>query len=157
MSDIARLKDELHTLSCHIQAERNEEARHGLMRIRMERERTEIMVKLIDAYGAAVTPADLVAHEPPPEKPTPAPACETPNGRQKRKPDGLPTIVEMVVAVLEGEEDGMRPRDITAIARRKWWPELRGAAVNAVMWKLAGEGRLEKHGHHYRLNGHAGG
>jgi len=76
--------------------------------------------------------------------------------RQKRKPDGLPTIVEMVLGVLEGEEDGMRPRDITAIARRKWWPELRGAAVNAVMWKLAGEGRLEKDGHRYRLNGHAG-
>jgi hypothetical protein len=76
--------------------------------------------------------------------------------RQKRKPDGLPTITEMVLAVLEGEEDGMRPRDITAIARRQWWPDLRPAAVNAAVWKLAGEGRVEKNGHTYKLNGHAG-
>jgi hypothetical protein len=76
--------------------------------------------------------------------------------RQKRKPDGLPTVVEMVIAILEGEEVGMRPRDIAKIAQRKWWPDLQPAAVNAAVWKLAGRGRLEKDGHLYKLNGHAG-
>jgi hypothetical protein len=79
----------------------------------------------------------------------------TPPSRQKRKPAGLPTVAEMVLAILEGEGAGMRPRDIARIARRKWWPDLRAAAVNAAVWKLAGSGRLEKDGHLYKLNGHA--
>jgi hypothetical protein len=76
--------------------------------------------------------------------------------RPATKPDGIPTIAEMVLAILEAAEDGMRPRDIAKVARRKWWPDLRPAAVGAAAWKLHGEGRLEKDGHRYRLNGHAG-
>jgi hypothetical protein len=60
------------------------------------------------------------------------------------------------LAVLEGEKAGMRPCDIAKVARRKWWPDLRPAAVNAAVWKLAGQGRLEKDGRLYKLNGHAG-
>lgn len=76
--------------------------------------------------------------------------------RQKRKPDGLPTLVNMVLAVLEngtGELEGMRPREIAEIVRRMWWPDVRTPAVGATAWKLAGEGRLEKAGSFYRLNG----
>jgi hypothetical protein len=76
--------------------------------------------------------------------------------RQKRKPDGLPTVVEMVLAILKSEEVGMRPCDIARIAQRKWWPDLQPAAVNAAVRKLAGSGRLEKDGHLYKLNGNAG-
>jgi hypothetical protein len=35
---------------------------------------------------------------------------------QKRKPDGLSTVAEMVLAILEAEKAGMRPRDI----RGRW-------------------------------------
>ena len=74
--------------------------------------------------------------------------------RQKRKPDGLPTVIEMVLAVLKAAEGSMRPRDIAEIAQRTWWSELPSAAVNVAVCKLANSGRLEKDGHHYRLNGH---
>jgi hypothetical protein len=38
----------------------------------------------------------------------------------------------------------------------QWWPDLRPAVVNAAVWNLIGSGRLEKDGHLYKLNGHAG-
>jgi hypothetical protein len=102
--------------------------------------------RIEESHGAKLVIVDKPA-------PSPMPVAKP---RQKRKPDGLPTVVEMVLAILEGEEAGMRPRDIAKIAQLKWWPDLRPAAVNAAVWRLAGEGRLEKDGNLYKLNGHAG-
>jgi hypothetical protein len=36
-----------------------------------------------------------------------------------------------------------------------WWPGVRAPSVGAALWKLAGQGRLEKDGNRYKLNGHA--
>jgi hypothetical protein len=163
-NDVFQLKDELQILNGRIQAERNDEVRHGLQRGRLEAERTQLLVRLMDAMSAPATPSTpaappthsvLVSAAPVPPVHETTASVSAP-GRQRHKPAGLPTIVEMVVGVLEGEDDGMRPCDITKIARRKWWPGLRLAAVGAAAWKLHGQGRLAKDGHRYRLNGHAG-
>jgi hypothetical protein len=164
MSDeIAKLKAELEALNLQCQLARDHEIRYALQRTRLEAERIQLMLKIVDAVASP--PEAVPPSHPLPaamRKSPPAPAADAtrreqkPAQRQKRKPDGLPTVAEMVFAILEGEEVGMRPRDIAKIARRKWWPGLRGAAVNAVVWKLAGKGRLEKDGRLYRLNGHAG-
>ena len=160
MSDeIAKLKAELDALNLQCQLARDHEIRYALQRTRLETARMQLMLKIVDGVASppkAVStspPRPVAVHESPPA-PTEAPS--KPARRQRHKPSGLPTIVEMVVGVLEGEDDGMRPCDITKVARRKWWPGLRLAAVGAAAWKLHGQGRLEKHGHHYKLNGHAG-
>ena len=171
---IVRAKDEIFALGRKIEVARNEELRFGQQRARMEAERARIqafvdMCEVASRYGDAeeITVAGPLAGVKPvvaevvpftAERGPPRADAEWKPARlrQKRKPDGLPTVIEMVLAILEGEEAGMRPRDITRIARRKWWPDLQPAAVNAAVWKLAGRGRLEKDGHLYKLNGHAG-
>jgi hypothetical protein len=160
VDEIAKLKAELEALNLQCQLARDHEIRYALQRTRLETGRMQLMLKIVDAVMASPEPPRsspylVVMHEPPPA-PAEVPQKSVPS-RQKRKPDGLPTIVEMVLGVLEGEEAGMRPRDITRIARLKWWPDLRPAAVGAAAWKLYGEGRLEKDGHFYKLNGHSGG
>jgi len=170
-ADILRLDDLLAEL-------RLEEQRCQLAKARLEAERTRVQAfvafcNLAQKFGAAPANSDIPkftietrsadAKVVAPAKPGASSIEEAPtNGRReafrlraKRKPDGLPTVAEMVLAVLEGEKAGMRPCDITKVAQRKWWPDLRPAAVNAAVWKLAGQGRLEKDGRLYKLNGHA--
>jgi hypothetical protein len=53
--DVANLKAELQILSGRIQAERNDEVRHGLQRGRLETERAQLMVKMIEAMAIAPT------------------------------------------------------------------------------------------------------
>jgi hypothetical protein len=45
--EIAKLKVDLHMLDCTIQAERNDEVRHGLQRGRLEAERAKLLVKIM--------------------------------------------------------------------------------------------------------------
>jgi len=77
------------------------------------------------------------------------------DSRQKRKPAGLPTLGEMVLAVLEREIEGLRPCDIAKAVRQAYWPDAPPAEVGATAWRLAGQGRLERTGGRYKLNGHA--
>jgi hypothetical protein len=154
-NEIAKLKAELEALNLQCQLARDHEIRYALQRTRLETTRMQLMLKIVDAVASpseTVSVAPSVAMREPP----PVEAPQKPARRQTRKPDGLPTVVQMVLAVLDGEDAGMRPRDIVKIARRKWWPGLRGAAVGAAAWKLAGQGRLEKDGAFYKLNGHSG-
>jgi hypothetical protein len=66
MSDeIDRIKADLHRLNCHIVAERNDEVRHMLQRSRLERERAEAQVKLMDAVIAACVAPVMVAPKEP--------------------------------------------------------------------------------------------
>jgi hypothetical protein len=110
-------------------------------------EQAGLLFHVEECHGAKLVVIDK------PVVPLPAAVAAKSAQRQKRKPDGLPTVMEMVLAVLEAAEGSMRPRDIAQIAQRKWWPDLPSAAVNAAISKLANSGRLEKDGHHYRLNG----
>ncbi len=108
----------------------------------------EVAFRVEDCHGAKLVVVDKRVAVPP------AAIAAKPAQRQKRKPDGLPTVIEMVLAVLEAAEGSMRPRDIAKVAQRRWWSDLPSAAVNVAVCKLANSGRLEKDGHHYRLNGH---
>ncbi len=144
--DVAKLKADLHTLNCHIQAERNNEVRHGLQRGRLEAERAQLLVNLMDALAVPVPSTEgyrIVMQEAPP---TPPPE------RHTRKPDGLPTLADMVVAALKGDGtvEGMRPRDIAALVRRTW-PDAGSTQVSTVAWRLAKKGRLHAANGRYRL------
>jgi hypothetical protein len=163
-----QLKTELRLLNGRIQATRNEEVRHALQRAKLEAERTELLVKLVDT-PSAITPAHQVqsgqsAYAVVLTTPSIRSNAEIPptNGakhqtRQQRKPAGLPTIVDMIVGVLRNDdtpEEGITPSEITDFIRNRWWPDVRTVQISSTVWKLAKEGRLHHIGHRYRLNGH---
>jgi hypothetical protein len=167
MSDeIAKLKAELEALNLQCQLARDHEIRYALQRTRLETARMQLMLKIVDAVASPpeVAPAPpVIIRVPPPSSPALADAERQPVQVQKRrssiKPAGLPTLTDMVLAVLDGERTpgaGMRPRDIARIACQVWGPGIRAHGIATAAWKLAGRGQLEKNGSLYKLNGHAG-
>jgi hypothetical protein len=149
--EIAKLKAELHSLNCHIQAERNDEVRHGLQRIRLENERAALLVKLIDAQIASVTVPPPAHSEPQLVVPLP-PLPEVPL-RRRVKPEGLPSMSTMIVTALQASGRAQRPVDIANYVRQRWWPTLATPAVNSQVWHMAKNGKLTCRDGLYGLNG----
>jgi hypothetical protein len=79
------------------------------------------------------------------------PAHTSVDARHKHKPDGLPSIAAMVETVLRDAPGGLRPCDITAAIRQRWWADLAGPVVSSTVWHMAERGRLAKTGSTYRL------
>ena len=73
------------------------------------------------------------------------------DARRKHKPDGLPSVATMVETVLRDAPGGLRPCDITAAIRQRWWADLSGPVVSSTVWHMAERGRLAKTGSTYRL------
>ena len=68
------------------------------------------------------------------------------------KPDGIPTMPEMITAVLsENSYRGMSPKDIMAEIARRWWPAVSSEYVGPIAWRMWKQGRLEKDGAVYAL------
>jgi linker histone H1 and H5 family len=147
MNEIEELRDRLHALNCHIQAERNSEVRHALQRGRLEAELLQVVAKLVGAHPA-------IREEP--KRVTVALSSASPP-RHKRKPDNLPPTSRMITEALRNSTavHGLAPAAITAFIRTKYWPDVRTVDVNTVVWRLAQMGRLAKTGSLYRLNGAA--
>jgi hypothetical protein len=168
-AEIAKLKAELEALNLQCQLARDHEIRHALQRTRLETARMQLILKIVDAIASSAGDISAAPIKPMvkarpdairtvtiPAKPVRMSAVKH---RRKRKPSGLPTLTNMILAVLENgadeTPDGMRPRDIANTIRKMWWPDIRTRVVGAAVWKLAGKGRLEKSGSFYKLNGHA--
>jgi hypothetical protein len=164
MSDeVIELRTELRILDGRIQAERNDEVRHGLQRGRLEAERAQLLVKLMDAQLAQlVAPACDEPHAAPDGIKTvtiPAerevPVASSP---QKHKPDGLPTYQQMVQTVLNNAAPKwLAPRQITAVIRQTWWSDIPRHKAASTAWGMAQAGRLDSRRGRYRAkpNGHA--
>ncbi|MDO8324900.1 MAG: hypothetical protein Q7T23_18405 [Phenylobacterium sp.] len=79
---------------------------------------------------------------------------------EKRKPDDIPSVPEMILAVLLKPhllgDPGMEPKDILARIREKWWPEAPSTSVGPIAWRMAKDGRLVKSGGAYSLPRKAG-
>jgi hypothetical protein len=65
------------------------------------------------------------------------------------KPEGAPTMPEMIVEVLKQYEsvfgDGAEPKAIAREIRLRWWPDVDGAYVSSIMWRMWKRGDLVKH------------
>jgi hypothetical protein len=177
--ETAALRAELAQTNRQILDERDEEMRHGIQRTRLEARRAEIVTRMLEltapAASAAAPPyrvvtgprASVAPTAMPMLQPTVAPArplttaavpANQLTGRRKHKPEGLPTLANMVLAALKnGETDGMRSCEIANAIRKTWWPGVKTPDVGAAVWRLAGAGRLEKSGNRYRLNGYVNG
>jgi hypothetical protein len=169
MSDeIAKLKVELEALNLQCQLARDHEIRYALQRTRLETGRMQLMLKIVDAMSSAVRPnmaAETALASSPQHVPAPKPSgignvvvAAVPAYEKPLKPDGLPTVADMVLMVLEDAgSGGLRPPQVTRVVRKRWWPDIPDDRAAQTMWNMAKAGRLRKHGHRYKLlNGHAG-
>jgi hypothetical protein len=145
--DVDKLKAELHSLNCRIQAERNDEIRHALQRTRLENERAATLVRLIDVQAvSAVTPPAAVPQE------TLTVVASSPP-RRKLKPDGLPPVSAMVVTALHETGKASRPVEIADFVRRRWWSTVPTEIINTTVWHMAKAGKLISRDGYYGLNG----
>ena len=145
LDEIDKLKAELHSLNCRIQAERNDEIRHALNRTRLENERARALVALMDAQAA-------LAAIPPVAAVVPVLTAEA-HLRHKRKPDGLPAVSAMIVTALREAGKASRPAEIADYVRKRWWPDLPTTTISAQVWHMAKAGKLTSHKGYYGLNG----
>jgi hypothetical protein len=81
--------------------------------------------------------------------PPPAPPLEN------RKPDGIPTVAEMIVTSLTEAlgwgVKGQEPRQIADYIAKKWWPDVNTTDVGPIAWRMWKKGQLEKNGSTYLL------
>jgi hypothetical protein len=72
---------------------------------------------------------------------------------RKAKPDGLPTTPDMIATTLREVGRPIRPSEIAAYIRRKWWAELPPKAVYTNAYRMAKDGRLTTQEGRYSING----
>lgn len=187
MDAVAVLRAELDELNLKCQTARDNEVRFALQRSRLETERAQLLVKLMEAMGppgvapiaapapyritvgpAAAVKAPLLviqppehslkldpprfvaaAVQPPIEKPIEKPTATI--VPLHKKPDGLPTLNDMIVTTLKGIGDGLRPIQIVQSIRREWWKDMPPERVYQSLYRLVQHGRLQKHGDRYKL------
>jgi hypothetical protein len=183
--DTAKVRAELQILDGRIQAERNDEVRHGLQRGRLEAERAQLLVKLMETMAQPAvplqptTPYRVIVHASarealqPTERPNaftvvslekPLPATVVPlssdhasaRGVSHHKPAGVPTIPTMILEVLRSAEVPMKPAEIVSVIRGKWWPNMRSDRVYQSAFRLVRSGQLQRVGDRYRLASHNG-
>jgi hypothetical protein len=129
---------------------------------RLETERVQLLVKLMDAMGPAVAP--IVAPAPyrivmqAAAQPKPftvvnfgerSPTNVIPLSKQR--PDGIPTLPDMIALTLKAVGDGLRPAQIIAQIRRQWWPSMPADRLYTTVHRMVQLRRVEKIGDRYRL------
>ena len=71
------------------------------------------------------------------------------------KPDGTPTVPEMISEVLADVQrigmKGLEPALISDSIAKKWWPDVRRESISSIAWRMWKRGQLEKDGPLYRL------
>lgn len=78
-----------------------------------------------------------------------------PATKAKKKPEGTPTIAEMINMVLVDAKakgtDALESQEIVHRIRAKWWPDAQSNDIAPLMWRLAKNEKLKKIGTKYSL------
>jgi hypothetical protein len=179
MDETARLRAELDELNRKCQTARDNEVRYGLQRSRLETERAQLLFKLMEAmspptvapiaapasYHVTIGPAVAVKG---PLSITPkivadpftdaaaiakleAAVDNTNVVPLRKKPNGLPTLNDMIATTLKGVGAGLRPIQIVQSIRREWWKDMPRERVYQSLYRLVQHGRLRRHGDRYKL------
>jgi hypothetical protein len=126
-----------------------------------------VLIKLVEMD---IKSSEKVSEPPEPEPPAPEPpdpdlepdplgemgpegaALELP---RTRKPDGTPTMPDMILTILADEfrngKRGMEPKEMTAIIADRWYPGVTTEAVGPIAWRMFKRGQLAKDGPLYLL------
>jgi hypothetical protein len=71
------------------------------------------------------------------------------------KPDGVPTIPEMITTILERAaaqgHRALQPKFFLRLIQSEWWPEAPSEHIGPTLWRMAKAGRLNKEGDYYSL------
>jgi hypothetical protein len=71
------------------------------------------------------------------------------------KPEGLPTMPEMILAALKDAkakgQRGLEPKDMAAYIATKWWPGVPINAVGPIAWRMYSKDKLTKRQARYFL------
>jgi hypothetical protein len=69
------------------------------------------------------------------------------------KPEGTPTVTEMIIAVLRANQKsrGLEPKEIADAIANRWWPDVTINAVGPIAWRMYKLGRLVKRSSRYSL------
>jgi hypothetical protein len=155
MDEIAKLRAGLSDLNLKCQTARDNEVRYALQRSRLEAERAELLVRLIEAMSRPGVP--IVAQAPyhvtlgPPILPVPAipvAVIEKPADKSAVR-QSLPAAV---LDALASAPRGLATADILAALRAKR-PDVRPGAVYTVLCNLKKSGRTAKDGDRHVLAG----
>jgi hypothetical protein len=72
------------------------------------------------------------------------------------KPEGIPTVPEMIVRVLREAKlhgrRGLEPKEIQAEIARLWWPGVKADAIGPTAWRMRKRGDLSKQGDLYVIS-----
>lgn len=73
-----------------------------------------------------------------------------------RKPEGTPSVPDMIITVLEyarlaSPSGGYEPKEITKHIQNEWWPDMPPSVTNSIVWRMWKRGQLEKAGSLYML------
>ena len=75
--------------------------------------------------------------------------------RGKRKPDGLPSVLEMAAIVFRDRanegQPWLEPAEIVTEIKRRWWKAAEQEFIGPQLWRAARKGRLLKNGTRYAL------
>lgn len=73
-------------------------------------------------------------------------------GEGTQKPDGIPTMPEMILdALRESKPRGLEPRDMVLFIEKKYWPNVPSNAVGPIAWRMHDRGELRKRESKYFL------
>jgi hypothetical protein len=101
--------------------------------------------------------ADISDAEPEKKEPEVAKGPPAPKWAETRtpKPEGTPTVPEMIVTVLrdapKSGRKGLEPREITALIATRWWPDVTINSVGPIAWRMYKRGELSKRETRYSL------
>jgi hypothetical protein len=70
-------------------------------------------------------------------------------GEDAGKPADLPSVPDMIRDVLafaseRGRSNGLRPAELVAVIRARWWPDCPATAVGPIAWRMWKRGALRK-------------
>lgn len=69
------------------------------------------------------------------------------------KPEGTPTVPEMINIILSEAEDmgldRLEPKLVAGEIARRWWPSVKSEEVSPIMWRMWKRGQLLKEGPRY--------
>lgn len=64
--------------------------------------------------------------------------------KPSNKPEGLPSMPELILMALKSEKRPMEPKEITDVIRRNWWPDVDGQKIGSIVWRLNNRNDIEK-------------
>lgn len=155
MDAIVTLKAELDGLNLKCQSARDNEVRYALQRSRLEAERAQLLVKMMDAMVQQASVPSMpyrVVMETGRALPQ-LQIVKTSLAKQSKppKPVGLPAVTDMIEATLKNADEGLRPVQITNNIRTQWWSDMPSERTHQGLFRLVKYGRVQRYGDRYRL------